>query len=86
MPAGSVTAMPETVTITDNRTGESVEIPIIDGGVDSEQWRKLLPGVWFYDPAFLDLFNGRSGVQRHWRRGLGGAGRISIGVHVFSPL
>ena len=44
MPAGSVTAMPETVTITDNRTGESVEIPIIDGGVDSEQWRKLLPG------------------------------------------
>ena len=62
MPAGSVAAMPETVTITDNRTGESVEIPIIDGGVDSEQWRKLLPGVWFYDPAFMTTAATSSGI------------------------
>ncbi|MBL8776774.1 MAG: citrate synthase [Acidimicrobiales bacterium] len=54
--------MPETVTITDNRTGESVEIPIIDGGVDSEQWRKLLPGVWFYDPAFMTTAATSSGI------------------------
>jgi citrate synthase len=45
--------MPESVTITDNRTGESVEVPILDGGVDATEWRKLLPNVWFYDPAFM---------------------------------
>jgi citrate synthase len=43
----------ESITITDNRTGESIEIPIHDGGVDATEWRKLLPGVWFYDPAFM---------------------------------
>ncbi len=45
--------MPDSVTITDNRTGESVEIPIVNGGVDATDWRKLLPNVWFYDPAFM---------------------------------
>ena len=44
--------MPESITITDNRTGESVEIPIDNGGVDAAEWSKLLPGVWFHDPAF----------------------------------
>jgi len=43
----------ESITITDNRTGEVVEIPIIDGGISAEEFRKLLPGVWFYDPAFM---------------------------------
>jgi citrate synthase len=42
----------ESVTITDNRSGESIEIPIVNGGVDSREWSKLLPGVWFYDPSF----------------------------------
>jgi citrate synthase len=42
----------ETVTITDNRTGESIEIPIVNGGVDAAEWSKLLPGVWFFDPSF----------------------------------
>ena len=45
-------AVAESVTITDNRTGESIEIPILNGGVDARDWSKLLPGVWFYDPAF----------------------------------
>ncbi|MEM9131302.1 MAG: citrate synthase [Actinomycetota bacterium] len=44
--------MPESVTITDNRTGESVEIPIVNGGVDAKAWAKLMPGTWFYDPGF----------------------------------
>ena len=44
--------MPESITITDNRTGQSVEIPIADGGVDSGAWSKLLPGLWFSDPSF----------------------------------
>jgi len=42
----------ESVTITDNRTGESVEVPIVNGGVDSAAWSKLMPGTWFYDPSF----------------------------------
>jgi citrate synthase len=44
--------VPESITITDNRSGESVEIPIVDGGVDAAEWRKLMPNIWFYDPAF----------------------------------
>ncbi len=44
--------MAESITITDNRSGESLEIPITDGGVDAAEWRKLLPGVWFHDPGF----------------------------------
>jgi len=45
--------VPDSVTITDNRTGESIEIPIENGGIDAAAWRKLLPGVWFFDPAFM---------------------------------
>ncbi|HKY13936.1 MAG TPA: citrate synthase [Microthrixaceae bacterium] len=44
--------MADTITITDNRTGESVEIPINNGGVDAKTWSKLLPGIWFFDPSF----------------------------------
>ena len=44
--------MAESITITDNRTGESIEIPIVNGGVDAAEWSKLLPGVWFFDPSF----------------------------------
>ncbi len=45
--------MPETITITDNRTGNSLEVPIIHGGVSATEWSKLLPGVWFFDPGFM---------------------------------
>ena len=45
--------MAESITITDNRTGESVEIPLVDGAISSTDWRKLLPGVWFYDEALM---------------------------------
>ncbi len=45
--------MAESITVTDNRTGETVEISIIDGGVPADAFRKLLPGVWFSDPGFL---------------------------------
>jgi len=44
--------VPDSITITDNRSGDSVEIPIADGGVNAAEWRKLLPNIWFYDPAF----------------------------------
>ena len=45
--------MTDSITITDNRTGESMEVPIVNGGIDSSYWQKLLPGVWFHDPSFM---------------------------------
>src|ERR1700728_2831224 len=50
---GGISDVPETITITDNRTGDSLEIPILNGGVAASEWAKLLPGIWFYDPAFM---------------------------------
>ncbi len=44
--------MTESISITDNRSGRSVEIPIVDGGIDAKAWSGLLPGVWFNDPSF----------------------------------
>ena len=52
----------ESITITDNRTGESIEVPILDGGVDAAEWRKLLPGVWFYDPALMTTASTSSAI------------------------
>ncbi|MCU1486651.1 MAG: citrate synthase [Actinomycetia bacterium] len=66
--------MAESITITDNRTGEQVEIPIVDGGVESTEWRKLLPGVWFYDQALMTTavtqssiteLDGENGILRY---------------------
>jgi len=54
--------VPESITITDNRTGESVEVPISEGGVDAAAWRKLLPNVWFYDEAFMTTAATRSSI------------------------
>ncbi len=45
--------MAESITIIDNRNGESLEIPFERGGISAAQWSKLLPGVWFYDPGFV---------------------------------
>jgi citrate synthase len=64
----------ESITITDNRTGEQVEIPIVDGAVDSAEWRKLLPGIWFHDPALMTTaftassiteLDGENGILRY---------------------
>ena len=66
--------MAESITVTDNRTGEVVEIPLVDGGVSADEFRKLLPGVWFYDPAFMTTaltsssityLDGEAGILRY---------------------
>ncbi|MEQ8716946.1 MAG: citrate synthase [Acidimicrobiales bacterium] len=44
--------MSESITITDNRTGKSVEIPIEGGAVDATEWRNLMPNIWFRDLGF----------------------------------
>src|SRR5699024_3286640 len=58
----STAPVPESITITDNRSGESVEVPIAEGGVDASEWRKLLPNVWFYDEAFTTTAATRSAI------------------------
>ncbi len=66
--------MAESITITDNRSGESLEIPIENGGVSAAQWSKLLPGIWFFDPAFVSTaacessityLDGEEGILRY---------------------
>ena len=64
----------ESITITDNRTGESLEIPFEHGGISAAAWSKLLPGIWFYDPGFvstaacecaLTYLDGEAGILRY---------------------
>lgn len=54
--------VPETITITDNRTGESYELPIQNGGVAAKDFAKAVPGVWFYDPAFMQTAAAESSI------------------------
>ena len=54
--------MTQSITVTDNRTGESREIPITDGGVAASEWSKLLPGIWFYDPGFMTTAMAESSI------------------------
>ena len=42
----------ESITITDNRTGNSVEIPVVNGGIDMKAIQSLMPGTWILDPGF----------------------------------
>jgi citrate synthase len=64
----------DSITITDNRNGNSLEIPITNGGVAASEWSKVLPGVWFYDPAFMSTaacessityLDGEAGILRY---------------------
>ncbi len=54
--------MGESITVTDNRTGASVEIPIEFGGISASEFAKLLPGVWFFDPGFTTTASCESGI------------------------
>jgi citrate synthase len=48
----------ESLTITDNRTGEQVTVPIVDGAIRATE----LPTVVSYDPAFLNTAACRSAI------------------------
>jgi citrate synthase len=43
----------QSITVTDNRTGETREIPIENGGIAAKEFTKAVPGVWFFDPGFM---------------------------------
>ena len=45
--------MPDTITITDDRTGKTVTVPIEGGVFPSSALRELDPSLFMYDPAFM---------------------------------
>ncbi len=45
--------MPETITITDDRTGKSVTVPITGGVFPASAIRELDPSLFMYDPAYM---------------------------------
>ncbi len=59
--------MPDTLTITDNRTGKTYEIPIKDGAVRAIDLRQIKVsdddfGLMSYDPAFMNTASCRSAI------------------------
>ncbi len=64
--AGVATAS-ETLTVTDNRTGQQYEIPIEDGTIRATELRKIKTrdddfGLMTYDPAYMATASCRSGI------------------------
>ena len=66
--------MAESITITDNRTGNQLEIPIRHGGIPASEWQKVLPGITFFDPGLtstatcessISFVDGERGVLRY---------------------
>ena len=59
--------MPDTLTVTDNRTGKSYELAVRDGAIRAVDLREIKigpddPGLMSYDPAFLNTAACRSSI------------------------
>ncbi|WP_249018961.1 citrate synthase [Conexibacter sp. S30A1] len=64
---GSVSAAAGTLTIVDNRTGRTYEVPIEDGTIRSTELRKIKVdeddfGIMTYDPAYMNTASCRSSI------------------------
>jgi citrate synthase len=64
---GGVATAAETLTITDNRTGKSYEVPVEDGTIRATALRNIKVddddfGVMSYDPAFMNTASCRSAI------------------------
>jgi citrate synthase len=64
---GGVGTATESLTVTDNRTGQTYEIPITDGTIPAPELRKIKVaeedfGLMSYDPAFLNTASCRSAI------------------------
>src|SRR5678815_472304 len=66
--------VPDTITITDDRTGKKVTVPLTDGAFASSALRELDPDLRLYDPAYLStaacassitFLDGDNGILRH---------------------
>ena len=54
--------MPETITITDDRTGKTVTVPSEGGVFPSSALRELDPNLYCYDPAYLSTASCKSEI------------------------
>ncbi|MEK9937484.1 MAG: citrate synthase [Ilumatobacter sp.] len=54
--------MPETITITDDRSGKTVTVPIEGGVFPASAIRDLDPSLFVYDPAYMQTASCRSAV------------------------
>src|SRR5215213_4895263 len=64
---GGVATSEETLTVTDNRTGQTYEVPITDGTVRAMDFRQIKTsdddfGLMTYDPAFTNTASCRSAI------------------------
>ncbi len=66
--------MPETITITDDRTGKQITVPITNGVFPASAVRELDPSLYIYDPAYMQTaackssityLDGENGVLRY---------------------
>jgi len=66
--------VPETITITDDRTGKQITVPITDGVFPASAVRELDPSLYIYDPAYMQTaackssityLDGENGVLRY---------------------
>ncbi len=66
--------MPDTITITDDRTGKTVTVPIEGGVFPSSALRQLDPTLFMYDPAYMSTaacksqityLDGENGILRY---------------------
>ena len=65
---GGVATANETLSVTDNRTGESYDVPIEDGTVKAMDFRQIKVaeddfGLMTYDPAFTNTASCRSAIS-----------------------
>ncbi|HLB20678.1 MAG TPA: citrate synthase [Solirubrobacteraceae bacterium] len=66
-PAGNGASPADTLTITDNRTGNSYELPVTDGTVRATELRQIKVdpdefGLMSYDPAYMNTASCRSAI------------------------
>src|SRR5215203_5455986 len=60
--------MPDTLTVTDNRTGKQYDIPIKDGVINATALRQIktgpddIAGLATYDPAYMNTASCRSSI------------------------
>ncbi len=54
--------MPDTITITDDRTGKTVTVPITNGVFPASAVRDLDPSLFIYDPAFMQTAACKSAI------------------------
>ena len=80
---GGVATAADSLTITDNRTGRTYEVPIEDGTIRATALRDIKVGeddfgVMSYDPAFMNTASCRSRGHVHRRRARRSCGTAAI--------